>query len=178
MRKYKSDKSAFANGLFSKQMDKYYIPEFVTVLGLRSTEYDLFRMVYFYTDQNINSGYVTYTRADIAIGLGVSKATVDRACCNLVKRGLIIRELVQSDGKLVPGYRVDKAEIKRMIEAGKCGEPDPLTCSAGAVSQRLGHLEAPEQASHSGRGGSVADGEGKFTPARPLRYPEGEPWEV
>ena len=116
MRKYKSDKSAFANGLFSKQMDKYYIPEFVTVLGLRNTEYDLFRMIYFYTDQNIDGGYVTYTRADIAIGLGMSKATVDRAFCNLVKRGLIIREMVQSDGKLVPGYRVDKAEIKRMME--------------------------------------------------------------
>ena len=201
MRKYKSDKTAFANGLFSNQLDRYYIPEFVTVLGLRNTEYDLFRMIYFYTDQNINGGYMTYHRRVIAKEFDLTIGTVDKAFSRLLKRGLIIREPVQRDGRIVPGYRVDKAEIKRMIEAAKMAtkaesprgekignasstigdregnlaparpqgctdaEPNPLTCSAGAVSQQLGHLTALEH--------SVP-----FTPARPLRYPEGEPWEV
>lgn len=181
MRKYKSDKTAFANGLFSNQLDRYYIPEFVTVLGLRNTEYDIFRMIYFYTDQNINGGYMTYQRRVIAKEFDLTIGTVDKAFARLLKRGLIIREPVQRDGRIVPGYRVDKAEIKRMIEETKMAtkaEPNPLTCSAGAVSQQLGHLTAPEQASHFGRGGNEAYGEGNFTTAQSQGCTEGEPWEV
>ena len=198
MRKYKSDKTAFANGLFSNQLDRYYIPEFVTVLGLRNTEYDIFRMIYFYTDQNINGGYMTYQRRVIAKEFDLTIGTVDKAFARLLKRGLIIREPVQRDGRIVPGYRVDKAEIKRMIEETKMAtksEPNPLTCSAGAVSQQLGHLtalehsvpftparplrypkgEPMEQASHFGRGGTEGDGEGNFTTARSQGCTEGEP---
>ena len=117
MAKYKNDKEAFAAGLFSNSLDRYYIPEFVTHLGLRKTAYDIFRMVYFYTDQCLNGGYVSYTKMEIAIGLGVSLTTVNRAFLSLLNRGLIIREMVQRDGRVRPGYRVDKEDIWRRIEA-------------------------------------------------------------
>ena len=159
MRKYKSDKTAFANGLFSNQLDRYYIPEFVTVLGLRNTEYDLFRMIYFYTDQNINGGYMTYHRRVIAKEFDLTIGTVDKAFARLLKRGLIIREPVQRDGRIVPGYRVDKAEIKRMIEAAKMATK----------------AEPMEQASHFGRGGNEAYGEGNLTPAQSQGCTDAEP---
>ena len=117
MAKYKNNKEAFAAGLFSNSLDRYYIPEFVTHLGLRKTAYDIFRMVYFYTDQCLNGGYVSYTKMEIAIGLGVSLTTVNRAFLSLLNRGLIIREMVQRNGRVRPGYRVDKDDIWRRIEA-------------------------------------------------------------
>lgn len=117
MAKYKNNKEAFAAGLFSNSLDRYYIPEFVTHLGLRNTAYDIFRMIYFYTDQCLNGGYVSYTKMEIAIGLGVSLTTVNRAFLSLLNRGLIICEMVQRDGRVRPGYRVDKDDIWRRIEA-------------------------------------------------------------
>ncbi len=113
--KYKINDTAFAGGLFSRRLDRYYRPEFITHLGLRNTEYNVFRLVYFCTDQNMDGGYMTYTSAEIAKELEVSKSCVNKALSRLTKSGLIIRELVQRNGKLCPGYRVDKQDIRRRI---------------------------------------------------------------
>ena len=109
----------FALGLFSTDYDRYYIPEFVTCLGLRGAAYKLFRMIYFYTERRINTGYVTYARGEICKGLKVSRITVDRAFSTLQKKGLIICEMVQRDGKVYRGYRVDKDDIWRRIDEAK-----------------------------------------------------------
>ena len=109
----------FALGLFSTDYDRYYIPEFVTCLGLRGAAYKLFRMIYFYTERRINNGYVTYARGEICKGLKVSRITVDRAFSTLQKKGLIICEMVQRDGKVYRGYRVDKDDIWRRIDEAK-----------------------------------------------------------
>jgi predicted DNA-binding transcriptional regulator len=118
-KKYKIASEVFAGGLFSQALDKYYKAEFVTHLNLRNTEYDVFRLVYFYTDQGLNDGYVTYKRTEIAAGLGVTKSCVDKAIKSLLDRGLIIREPVQRGGKICPGYRVDKQAIKDRVEEAK-----------------------------------------------------------
>ena len=109
----------FALGLFSTDYDRYYIPEFVTCLGLRGAAYKLFRMIYFYTERRINNGYVTYARGEICKGLKVSRITVDRAFSTLQKKGLTICEMVQRDGKVYRGYRVDKDDIWRRIDEAK-----------------------------------------------------------
>lgn len=114
--KYKINETAFAGGLFSRGLDRYYKPEFITHLGLRNTEYNVFRLVYFCTDQNMYGGYMTYTCAEIAKELQVSKSCVEKVILRLRRRGLIIREMVQRNGKLCPGYRVDKQDIKRRID--------------------------------------------------------------
>ena len=151
----------FALGLFSTDYDRYYIPEFVTCLGLRGAAYKLFRMIYFYTERRINNGYVTYARGEICKGLKVSRITVDRAFSTLQKKGLIICEMVQRDGKVYRGYRVDKDDIWRRIDEAKKQQDTSSTASGPPVSPQLGHLTALEH--------SVP-----FTPVRPLCYPTGE----